>query len=565
MTALYGFLVLGLMVAVIAVSSALFLRVQALEEQRLSGAIAAILSEAIGRISFSGKYQARLLAEEMKARVPELEYISVEDTGGNIIAHSDPANDDGVAAPERRAIVERCLAAGAPVSEELRRNGKSVNEIVAPYRGGFDNEVVGVIRVGVGTSQERRRQLSTLGTLILLVAILGAFAIGVVLYLSRRFGGELRKLNAELEAKVVARTAALEDTNASLKRSNDELTRTLAELTATQSRLLQSERLAALGRLVAGLAHEINTPLGAVASANGSILASLDEDIGFFLDTARSFDEEEAKAFRALLAEGLARATDLGTIPDWREKKRVMASSAELGLELGRESAEMIVDMGLHRSERPLPELLPFRDRERALEAAHEAAMLKQSAVIVQEACERANNVVQALKYYSHRDADDETEELSIRRELENLVSLYRNKLKYGIEVITDYRDEGTVVGYRNRLNQVWMNLINNALQAMDGQGRLSLGIRREGERIVVTVSDSGPGIPEDIRSHIFEPFFTTKPIGEGTGLGLDICRKILEAHAADIDFDSSPSGTTFTVSLPAAGPAAESGKEAQA
>jgi signal transduction histidine kinase len=97
------------------------------------------------------------------------------------------------------------------------------------------------------------------------------------------------------------------------------------------------------------------------------------------------------------------------------------------------------------------------------------------------------------------------------------------------------------------------MNLINNALQAMGGQGKLGLGIRRSGDRILVTISDDGPGIPEDIRDRIFEPFFTTKPIGEGTGLGLDICRKILEAHAADISFATGPEGTTFVVSLPAA------------
>jgi signal transduction histidine kinase len=680
----YGLLVLMLMLLVIAVSSRLFLRLQAEEESRLAGAITAVLGESIGRISFSGKYQARLLVEEMKAHVPELEYISVESLDGKIIAHSDPSMDDSSIAPDRREIAQKCLAAGSPVSEELHGLRGIVREIVAPYRGGFDNETIGVVRVGIGVSEERRRQLTGLVDLVLLVAFLGIFAIGIVLYMSKKFGGamrsmalqlqgildhsplaiavedrkgrgkiqsaeftrlfglpgpertvspmlssvlpsstvgelesmdrligegesmaaraievalrgenrhwqvskfpitrdsqdraelvctlirddteeenakeEIRKLNAELEGKVAARTADLEESNRSLKRSNQELTRAMDELTATQTRLVQAERLAALGRLVAGLAHEINTPLGAINSANGSILAGLEDGIKSLVETVRSFDPGEASAFISLLGDCLDRAADLSSIPDWREKKAVMAQFAEKGEAIDPASADMIVDMGLHRSGTTLPQLLPFNDRARALAVLHEAAMVRQGAQIIKDACEKATNVVRALKYYSHREEEEEAGEVCVRRELVNLLALYRNTLKYGVEVAEDYRDEGIVVGHRNRLNQVWMNLINNALQAMGGQGKLSLGIRRSGDRILVTVSDNGPGMPEDIRDRIFEPFFTTKPIGEGTGLGLDICRKILEAHAADITFTTGPEGTTFVVSLPAALPAA--------
>ena len=106
-----------------------------------------------------------------------------------------------------------------------------------------------------------------------------------------------------------------------------------------------------------------------------------------------------------------------------------------------------------------------------------------------------------------------------------------------------------------DEINQVWTNLVHNALQAMDHKGTLSIGLRREGDWAHVSVGDSGCGIPEEIRERIFDPFFTTKPAGEGTGLGLDIVRKIIEKHGGRIAVDSEPGrGSVFTVSLPIAG-----------
>jgi PAS domain S-box-containing protein len=684
----YGLLVLVLMLVVSLVASSSFLRLQGVEEDRLAGAIAAVLSDSISRVSFSGKYQARLLVEEMKARVPELDYISVEDLDGKVVANSDPSLDDTLVSIDRLAATRRALALGAPLVVERGRGNEVVKEIVAPYRGGLDSEVLGMVRVGIGVSDERRRQLASLLGLVALAAALTAFAIGAVLVLSRRFGGAIRNmalqlqgildhaplaivvgdregrsiaqssefsrlfggpsedrslgqafssvlpaepieelqrlhdlvsggekmagadmevliegerrewqvsefpvaldnrgrvdlacalirditeekkaqkairdLNAELERKVARRTADLEESNSSLRKSNEELKRTLDALTVTQSRLVQSEKLAALGQLVAGLAHEINTPLGAISSSNGNILASLRGDLGELIAVSRSLDEAEAEAFLRLLDASLDRAADLSAGEDWSARKAAMARFAEMGQSVDLRTAEMIVELGLGAGGASLAELLPFRDRSRVLSAVHGAAMLRQGAEIVRDACEKATYVVQALRYYSYRDENDEDVELSVRKELGNLIALYRNKIKYGVEVVTDYADEGIVVGHRNRLNQVWMNLINNALQAMSNKGRLGLGIRRSGGRILVSVQDDGPGIPEDIQGRVFEPFFTTKALGEGTGLGLDICKKILQAHGADISFETGPGGTTFLVSLPAARPATEGGR----
>lgn len=119
------------------------------------------------------------------------------------------------------------------------------------------------------------------------------------------------------------------------------------------------------------------------------------------------------------------------------------------------------------------------------------------------------------------------------------------------MEVIRNYEDIPPFFCYPDELNQVWTNLIHNALQAMDNKGTLTIDLREKNKKVEVSITDSGKGIPTELMSKIFQPFFTTKPPGEGSGLGLDIVRKILEKHQGNIEVESQPGKTTFTVSLP--------------
>jgi signal transduction histidine kinase len=123
--------------------------------------------------------------------------------------------------------------------------------------------------------------------------------------------------------------------------------------------------------------------------------------------------------------------------------------------------------------------------------------------------------------------------------------------LKQGIEVIKNYQQVPAIFCYAEELNQVWTNLLHNAIQAMSNRGRLEISVFEESRQIVVQVTDSGSGIPPEIKERIFDPFFTTKPAGEGSGLGLDIVRKIVDKHQGKIEVNSQPGRTTFSVMLP--------------
>jgi signal transduction histidine kinase len=160
--------------------------------------------------------------------------------------------------------------------------------------------------------------------------------------------------------------------------------------------------------------------------------------------------------------------------------------------------------------------------------------------------------MILALKSFSRVDHQATKIEARLCDGIEMVLTIYQGQLKHGTEVVREYEEIAPLLCLPDELNQVWTNLIHNALQAMNHEGTLTLGIRRVGEEAVVSVSDTGSGIPEEIRDKIFNVFFTTKPTGEGSGLGLDIVKKIVEKHQGRIDFKSEIGvGTTFFVYLP--------------
>lgn len=320
----------------------------------------------------------------------------------------------------------------------------------------------------------------------------------------------------------------------------------------TFKQLLLSEKLAAIGQLSAGIAHEVNTPLGAIKSSSEESLLAFKEMLSELLWMTRTFKEEEKDLFVEFVATSdLSKAT-LSTKEEREIKRSMRARFAELGIENSTFLCDRLVQIGIHEVSPALEKLSKLQDFDRLVMLAYNILNQRRSSQTIQLAVDKASRVVRALKTFLHTSAGGSMEPINVRDNLETVLTIYHNRLKHGVEVIKNYEDVPEILGFPDQLNQVWTNLIVNAVQAMDGKGILTIGLGIEEGHVVVSIQDNGKGIPDEIKSKIFDPFFTTKVAGEGSGLGLDIIKRILDHHDASITFDSTVGiGTTFFIRFP--------------
>ena len=298
---------------------------------------------------------------------------------------------------------------------------------------------------------------------------------------------DLASANRQLETRVAERTAELAAANAKLSADRDELTTLLTKVEQAQGQLLQSEKMASIGQLAAGVAHEINNPVGFVNSNLGTL--------GRYVDD-------------------LLRVVDAAA-----DHPPVAAIAKEIDLPFLREDL---------------------------------AALLIES----RDGLERVRKIVANLKDFSHVD-EAEWQQADLVSGLESTVTVASHELKYKSDIVRELHPVPLVRCIPAQINQVFLNLLVNAVQAIEQHGTIILRSGSENNHVWIEVADTGKGMTEETRRRLFEPFFTTKPVGTGTGLGMSLSWDIIHKHGGSFDVDSTPGvGSRVRLWLPIDGPA---------
>ncbi len=565
----FGALVLALMLTVAVVAYFLYTQLQSKEEDRLCGALAAMLSESISKVSFSGKYHTRLLAEQMKARIPVIESISVENADGLIIAHSDPAFNETREDAAGVKLTRECLDGKKMVVSEHVHNAKIIKEVLMPYRGGFDSQVLGVVRLGVNVEDARAEQRANFVKLLELITVLMCVAILIVFVLSRFFGRTVRELAMQLQAILDNSPALIYMKDRAgrylfvnrhwtqLFQTTNEAARGKTDLDIfpreTALKLMENDRLVfESGRLmeleenafIEGSIRYYQSIKVALKGNDGNCyaLCGISTDI-----TEKKRSEEELLGHREHLEELV------------RERTVQLAMAKENAEAANRAKSLFLANMS-HEFRTPMNAILGFAHimvRENGVTQRQ-----KENLDIIIKSGEHLltliNDILDIAKIESGR-MQVELSDFDLGELTGDLMDMLRVKVEAkGLKLVLDQSSSFPrfVRTDLAKLRQIIINLVGNAVKfTNEGQITIKLGVcsilnGRAGNFLRFEIQDTGIGMDEAGVKNIFKPFVQLGQ-HEGTGLGLAITQQYINLMGGSIEVESRPGkGSKFSFAV---------------
>jgi signal transduction histidine kinase len=318
----------------------------------------------------------------------------------------------------------------------------------------------------------------------------------------------------------------------------------------------QQAKLISLGTLSAGLAHELNNPAAAVRRNVQTLEEVLQKLPALALEMHQKpilpkqlqflcnfYQQAIATALKCTKLDPLTQSEREDEISDWLEDRNIKeAWKLSPALVAAGLDVDALEDLAAQSETECLSGILTW------LEATLTGTSLLEE---IKQSTQRISELIKAMKEYSYMDRAP-MQQIDVHEGIDSTLTILKHKLKHGVSVSKDYGNLPPICAYGRELNQVWTNLLDNAIDAMNGKGAIKIKTAQEGDRVLIEIIDNGGGIPPAIQSRVFEQFFTTKDAGKGTGLGLDIARRIIVGqHKGDIRFDSQPGETRFQVRLP--------------
>jgi PAS domain S-box-containing protein len=354
-----------------------------------------------------------------------------------------------------------------------------------------------------------------------------------------------RKQNEEKLSELVNQ---LRHAETELREKTDALERSLDELKLAQSEIVNKERLSTLGMLIAGIAHEINTPLGAIKASGENLKYLFTEGVMKLIAQM-----DPAELVLAIRLYERAQIINLSTAEERQYIQKVVAQMAEWEMpeRMKTKMARMLVQKGIFSIDEELKGWMQLEKAEQIFQLSLNFVLILRSINTTTASSDQGSKVVKALNSFAHGNLSSQKAHFNLKENIDTVLTIMWNKIKQGSRVVNAIPDDIVCFGLAEEMTQVWTNLVNNALQASRNNCMIAFEYLETNTHHIIYVANDGPMIPEEIIYKIFEPFFTTKSRGEGTGLGLNIVRKIMEKQGGSIVCESDERLTRFIVTLP--------------